>query len=37
MSNAEYYDLLLDGIVAHLLYTLSMDFLCLGANGDHDL
>jgi hypothetical protein len=37
MSNGEYYELLLDGIVGQRLYTLSMGFLCLGASMNHNL
>jgi hypothetical protein len=37
MSNAEYYELLLDKIVAQLLYTLSMEILYLEASSNHNL
>jgi hypothetical protein len=37
MSNAEYYELLLDQIVAQLSYTPSMEILYLEASSNHNL
>jgi hypothetical protein len=37
MSSAEYYELLLDQIVAQLLYTLAMEILYLEASSNRNL